>query len=140
MIKEIKGNLLGAKEDIILHQVNLQKVMGGGIALAIAQKFPEVEEKYVDFEDAKLGDVLFVETPQYIIGNVYSQNPDFTTNYDALEKSLKNVDEYMRKNNLKSVAIPHHYGCGIAKGDWNVVLNIFDKILGKYNLMVYNIK
>lgn len=135
----IKGDLLESDVDIILHQVNIQGVMGGGIAYQIAKTYPSVEKEYRKFKKAELGEVCFAKTDKYVVGNVYSQNADFSTNYVALEKALEKVDAYMRKNKLKSVGIPYGYGCGIASGNWYLVSKIFDKILGKYELKVYNI-
>ena len=138
-MQTIKGDLLLSDVDIILHQVNLQGVMGGGIAYQIAKTYPNVEKRYKEFNNAVLGEVCFVETDKYVVGNVYSQNADFTTNYQALREALEKVDEYMRKNKLKSVGIPYGYGCGIASGNWYLVSKIFEQILGKYDLKVYNI-
>lgn len=138
-MKIIKGDLLLSDVDIILHQVNLQGVMGAGIAYQIAKTYPNVEKEYRQFNKAVLGEVCFVETNKYVVGNVYSQNSNFTTNYQALKEALEKVNEYMKKNNLKSVGIPYGYGCGIASGDWNIVSKIFEQVLGKYDLRIYKI-
>ena len=55
----IKGDLLKADADVICHQVNLQGVMGGGLALSIAMKYPNVNKIYEDYEAKKLGEVCF---------------------------------------------------------------------------------
>jgi O-acetyl-ADP-ribose deacetylase (regulator of RNase III) len=48
MLKEYKGDLLELFEqkqfDIIIHQMNCMNNMGSGIALAIAQKYPQTKE------------------------------------------------------------------------------------------------
>ena len=44
MIKEVKGNLLKAKEFIIGHQVNCKGVMGAGVAKQIKQQLLPKEE------------------------------------------------------------------------------------------------
>ena len=46
MISYHEGDLLKSNCDVICHQVNLQGVMGGGLALQIARKFPQVEHEY----------------------------------------------------------------------------------------------
>ena len=46
MISYHNGDLLKSGCDIICHQVNLQGVMGGGIARQIANKYPDVEKSY----------------------------------------------------------------------------------------------
>jgi len=42
------GDILKVKSGFIVHQVNCQKVMGGGLALAIRKKWPIVYERYKD--------------------------------------------------------------------------------------------
>ena len=121
------GDLLKADVDIILHQVNLQGFMGGGIAYQIAKKFPNVEKEYIEFEEKELGKVCFVKTNRYVVGNCFSQNWYFETDYQALRQCLDVVLEYMFKNNLKTIAIPYKYGCGIASGNWDIVLEIFER-------------
>lgn len=60
MIKYIIGDALNTDCDILCHQVNLQGVMGGGIAKQIAQRFPNVESEYVNFEK-KLANACFAK-------------------------------------------------------------------------------
>ena len=86
MVKYIKGDLLSTDAELVLHQVNLQGVMGGGLALSIARKYPNVERAYSNFKDKKLGAVVYAPADKFFIGNCFSQNADFTTNYDALKR------------------------------------------------------
>ena len=136
MIKYIKGDLLQTDAPLILHQVNLQGVMGGGLAYSIAHKYPSVEREYNAYKGA-LGDVLYSETDDFIIGNCYSQNEDFTTNYEALETCLMNVRWYAVKHNINVIAIPYKYGCGIAKGNWVTVAQVVNDILGNFEILIY---
>lgn len=138
MIEIINGNIFNGNDDIICHQVNTHGVMGAGIALQIKEKFPEVfaayEEKCRDFSKYDinpLGNVLFCFTKYFhpLIANLFSQI-GMSTEYDALEKCLKIVYDYC-KINKTSVAIPYKIGCGIAKGDWNKVYGIIEKIFDK---------
>ena len=135
MYEIIEGDLLNTDADIICHQVNLQGYMGGGLAYSIARKFPDVEETYTDFEPKVLGEVCFAKTDTFVVANCFSQTIDFKTHYNALKKCLKKVKVYMNENGLKTVAIPYNYGCGIANGDWNKVLNVFDSVFE--NLYIY---
>ena len=121
------GDLLQSDVDIILHQVNLQGFMGGGIAYQIAKTYHNVEKEYMEFKEKALGNVCFVKTNKYVVGNCFSQNWYFETDYTALRQCLDEVIEYMNINNLKTVAIPYKYGCGIASGNWDVVLEIFER-------------
>lgn len=139
MIKYIKGDLLKTDAKLILHQVNLQGVMGGGLALSIATKYPNVERVYIEYEDKKLGNVVFAPADKFFVGNCFSQNTDFTTNYDALNKCLDKVIKFMNEWAIKTVAIPYKYGCGIASGDWNMVENIFKEKFKNYDLLIYQL-
>ena len=141
MIKYIQGDLLQTDAPLILHQVNLQGVMGGGLAYSIAQKYPSVERKYRYF-CGELGDVLFCRTKDFVVGNCYSQNEDFTTNYDALAECFLEVREYMVRRRISTVALPYKYGCGIARGDWATVEDIITKVLDAFddlNVLIYKL-
>jgi len=138
-VKIIQGDLLNSKEDIILHQVNLQGYMAAGVAYQIAKKYPSVEKEYIDYLNKKLGEVVFAKTNTYVVGNCFSQNYDFTTNYKALEECLIKVKNYMNNNKLTSVAIPYKYGCGIASGDWEKVKQIFEEIFYDLELVIYKL-
>lgn len=141
MINYITGDLLQTNAPLILHQVNLHNVMGGGLAYSIAQKYPSVERKY-RVHQGFLGDVLYCETEDFVVGNCYSQNEDFTTNYKALAECLLDVREYMMKNKIHTVAIPYGYGCGIAKGDWAKVKWVFERVLDAFDdieILIYKL-
>ena len=99
-INLIIGDALTTDADILLHQVNLQGVMGGGIAYQIAKTYPNVEKEYKEYKDKQLGNVIFAKTDSYVIGNCFFQTEDFDTDYQALEKSLDKVVEYMKLNNV----------------------------------------
>ena len=45
----IEMDILSVESGIILHHVNLHGSMGGGIAYAIANKWPHVNDLYKDF-------------------------------------------------------------------------------------------
>ena len=137
MVAYLEGDLLRTDADIICHQVNLQGVMGGGLAWQIARKFPSVNEVYEDYTWKRLGNVCFADTDTFTVANCFSQNEDFTTNYDALRLCLFKVKRYMIKRGYTSVAIPYKYGCGIAKGDWNKVFSMFEKVFKDYDLLIY---
>lgn len=125
-VKIIKGNLLDSNAGIILHQVNLQGVMGSGVAFQIARRFPDAEREYLNFENKSLGEVNFAKIgPKNWVGNCFSQRVNFDTDYKALRECLRKVKRFMRQNNISEVAIPYNFGCGIANGDWEEVSKIF---------------
>lgn len=138
MVKYVNGDLLTTDADVICHQVNLQGVMGGGLALAIARKFPNVEADYKAYKPKKLGHVCTSRVKgAYVVANCFSQTEDFCTDYDALWACLERVRGVMDSLHYKRVAIPYKYGCGIAHGDWDTVLEIFEKAFVGYEVLVY---
>ena len=135
--KIMKGDLLETNADVICHQVNLQGVMGGGLALSIARKYTNVNKVYEDYKPKKLGEVCFADAGNFTVANCFSQREDFNTDYKALRECLLKVRKYMMDCGYRTVAIPYKYGCGIANGDWETVFNIFKDVFSDYELLIY---
>ncbi|WP_050615323.1 macro domain-containing protein [Bacillus testis] len=141
MITYHNGDLLKSGCDIICHQVNLQGVMGGGIALQIARKYPMCEVGYKRFiqeyrernghMDTGQVYIYTSDTDHTVIANCFSQDAAFNTDYRALENCFETVKKYGEMSHLKTIGVPHGYGCGIANGDWGRVQAIFEKIVGE---------
>lgn len=140
IVIEVEGDALENECQLLCHQVNLDGVMGGGIALSIAKKYPDVEKEYSNYPSKKLGEVCFAKTDKYVIANCFSQTKSYDTDYDALRKCLDKVVTYMNDNYLRTVAIPYKYGCGIANGDWDTVRSIFEEKLEGLTLVIYKLK
>ena len=145
MVTFVKGDLLSADVDIICHQVNLQGVMGGGLALQIAKKYPHTEKSYKKYcmkKTPDLGDCLITLEDSFFIANCFSQEENFDTNYEAVYycfiKVHSFVDEIRRKygDNYK-IGIPFKYGCGIANGDWDKVLEIITDVFRDDDVLIY---
>lgn len=139
MVTIISGDALKTDCGILCHQVNLDGYMGGGIAWQIARKFPNVEKEYAHYPHKELGQVCFAQADNYVIANCFSQNDSYCTDYIALKSCFEKVLAYMNKNAIESVAFPHHYGCGIAKGNWAKVLSIIEEIFKDKTVKIYHI-
>lgn len=131
---------------MIVHQVNAQGVMGGGIALAIKTKWPKVWDDYNTFVKPNqpdkgfsyMGKVIYTEVePDLWIASIVGQQfygrdkGQVYTSYEALEMGFHNVC-----NMALSGLIDVHYpliGCGLANGDWTRVSRIIDVRLVKIN-------
>lgn len=140
MLIHKKGDILQAEENIICHQVNIQGVMGGGLALQIATQYPTVEEKYKNYciqlenKELMIGDYLPVKIGEHkYIMNCFTQNFNFDTNYKALKQVFASLLESCKNNNL-SICIPYKYGCGIANGDWEEVSRILEGLSDYYKI------
>ena len=132
MVKIKKRNLLKARTDIIVHQVNVQGIMGGGVAKQLSLKYSGLEKyysnyckKYQNDYDLLKGHVLpfTTKSDHKLIFNIFSQTPDFKTDYEIFRHCIREVRYIAQKFKLK-VAMPYGIGCGIANGDWNKIMNI----------------
>ena len=126
MITIKEGDLLKIDCDIICHQVNLQGVMGGGIAAQIARKYPECEKeykKYIQSTKNAFGKVFLWYNGEIYIANCFTQTEFFYTRYDSVRNCFEEIARFAEKKGL-SVGIPYKYGCGIANGSWEEVEQI----------------
>lgn len=135
-----KGDLLESTENIICHQVNEDGIMGGGLALQIAKKYSNVEKEYKEFCN-KFKDIKDLLYSQYqavkiddrrYIANCFTQR-QFVTNLEDLEQVFRGLLESCKLNHF-TIAVPYKYGCGIAKGDWNEVTSLLDKLSNEYEI------
>lgn len=139
-----KGDILQAPENLICHQVNEYGSMGGGLALQIAIRFPEVEREYNNYCKIHKTDFLFgkwllvgIDNGRYIC-NCFTQK-DFNTQYEA----IKNIFSYLKELCIEanySICIPYNYGCGISNGDWRIVESILIDIFDNYDITVYKLE
>lgn len=152
MVREKKGNLLEAKENIIAHQVNCIGVMGAGVAKQIRDKVltRQQYEKYQELCNiggaTLLGHLQIQNVTQTqeekFVANLFGENiptgKGLDTNYLALEKALRKLQEYAERNKL-SVALPGYLGCGLAGGNWDIVYSMIDDIFQDTDVTVYYI-
>lgn len=139
------GNLLNAEEDILVHQVNVNGIMGGGVAKQIATLYPKTnigykkicKERKNEFDNLK-GSVYVTKEKGKYIANIFSQKKNFDTDYDAMRSALNKVKEFAKKQNL-NIAMPYKIGCGIANGDWTIVLNNIEKVFIDYKVSLYKL-
>lgn len=137
-----KGDLLKAKENLICHQVNEDGIMGGGLALQIANRYPNVEKNYknfcIEYKDMLYGQyqALKIADKKYIV-NCFTQR-NFVTNLKDVEQVFRGLLQTCELNNF-TIAVPKNYGCGIAKGNWDEVSNLLNDLSNEYevNIVVY---
>lgn len=136
-----KGDILEATENIICHQVNVEGVMGGGLAKQIASRYPNVEEEYKKFCDigehnydilSGLNTCVYIGNYQYI-ANCFTQKPNFDTDYDSIKYCFKDLLFKCKRGN-DSIAVPYKYGCGIANGNWNIVSKTLENLSNQYKV------
>ena len=138
MIKTVKGDLIKlamqGEFDIIIQGCNCFCAMGGGIARAIADNFPDAE--FVDSvtmvgDRTKLGTFTMAMDLKYdvLILNCYTQydmsKGENVFEYWALAECL---EEIKRRWPEASIGMPK-IGCGLARGDWGIVENVVSDTL-----------
>lgn len=108
MIKFVNGDLLNADEDLILHQVNCQAVMGSGLALQIKNKFPKSYEDYIKFSNRivvpqqRLGKLCLSmgNESNKIIGHIFGQvgfGMGLQTDYNAIRSGLQEAKKLCKR-------------------------------------------
>ncbi|MBD3858346.1 macro domain-containing protein [Bacillus sp. 28A-2] len=140
MLKTVDGNILEASEDIICHQVNCKGVMGAGLAKQIKSKYPNVFKDYkqlcTEQGDNLLSSVQLITTKD---GRTRMQ-----TDYDALRSCFQHLKDTVthspEEKNQTSIAIPYGIGCGLAGGDWTIVEEMIEEVLGDCKVTVYRFR
>ena len=153
MIEYLDGDALAVDAEVIMHQTNCKGAMGAGIALQIRKKYPEVYKEYVDFcksvtnSKELLGKCQIIKTINVnFVANLFGEDAFYPkgvrhTDYDALEKSLKSLKEWMIENEIKIASCPFLLGCGLAGGQKEVVLNILKQLFeNDENIILYIVK
>lgn len=133
MIKIINKNVFDSDAHIIAHQVNIEGLMGAGIAKTIKAKFPSVYSRYhtacskVRNRSELMGKIQLLKEKNKIIANLFAESLNKNidgnrkTDYDALRCCLQKLNNSCKGH---KIAIPYKIGCGLGGGDWNIVSNI----------------
>jgi len=144
MIEIRRGDLLQQDDvNIICHQANCFCTMGAGIAGQIARSYPYVKSadaKTAFGDQAKMGtwsDAAINESQRIL--NMYTQyRPgQGSTSLVAINTAfdhLGNLISQTTDDKKDVIGIPWKYGCGIAGGDWDEVLDIFLDLFGDHGV------
>ena len=147
MIYEVQGDILLSEADAMAHGIAPNDDFKNGLALSIRTNWPAL---YKDFRHwchsshPKPGSVwtwgganhtriinLMTQEAAYDHG---SKPGKATTSY--VNKCLKHLVEEVKKEDLKSLAIPK-LATGVGGLDWGEVKPLVDKHLGELNIPVY---
>lgn len=158
-MKVIQQDMLALKEGILFHQVNCQGIMGGGIARALALKFPGLEDAYREFISDKLRERGYRvgdedEYGQYVtyilLGKVFLYRPDPSkpiwianifgqdhissksrmTSYDATVEAFEHIDRTAAVCNWPDVQYYFPYKMGCGLGGGD--WEIYSAIIERY--------
>jgi len=130
----IEDDILLMTTGTIAHQVNCKGVMGKGLALKIANKWPNVFQLYRDFVlhnqasgTEMLAFVQYCQVEPYLyVANCFAQKGygcGLQTSYEALALCFEQLSNSV---NQRPIYIPYGMGCGLGGGDWNKVSQLFE--------------
>ncbi len=132
----LTGDLLNSHLPVIGQGVNLQGVMGAGIAAAFHRKYPQMFEDYKHACRSKaltLGRIhTFLADDGVTIVNLATQDhPGANASLDAVAQSLHHAFRYCEEMKLASLALPR-IGSGIGGLRWNDVHHLMHSISQEY--------
>lgn len=152
------------KENIVIpHVVNNLGIMGAGVALALRDKWPEVEKEYLSVKHSyglKLGDISWVNVGERtVIVNMVAQdgirrkdNPK-PLKYFALIECMRQVQSIIsclkkgpdiKKNvpEIKNVIHAPKFGSDLAGGKWELIEELIKEIWIDNNIdvVIYEFK
>jgi O-acetyl-ADP-ribose deacetylase (regulator of RNase III) len=146
MISFEKNNILNIKAEALVNSVNLAGVMGKGIALAFRETFPEnykLYRKACEVKEIDIGKIFVTETgqffPKYIINFPTKKHWRLPSKYEWIDAGLRSLKEWLRENEIKSIAIPP-LGSGNGKLDWTrikvMILDALKEFENKLEIVV----
>ena len=151
MITEVEGSIF---EDIkpytvIVHQCNAKGWIGAGISKEIRRRWPNVFNEYHNYcswfkdghEEEIMGTFVGVKVkPDLIICNAIAQQTvgkaTQITDYDAWEVLCAKISRQTHRVNKMTgknwtIHVPYNIGCGLGGGDWDQMMEIFQKHFGE---------
>lgn len=136
MLPIIVQDITKIPSGIIMHQVNIEGVMGAGLAKQIAEKWPKVEKEYKDYCNERpypLGEFLILEAePDIHIANIFGQSlyvPSHSliaTNYNAVDMALRILKDEKIMGQYP-IYVPYLMGCNLGGGDWHIYSYLIEK-------------
>lgn len=133
----------------IIHQANIYRTFGAGIARAIRSKFPyafQADFETIQADEEKIGffSVGFppVASNSPFVYNLYSQEglAPSHTNYNAMYDGLRQIVRHLQVFNIKRVGLPYQMGCGLADGNWEIVKVIIEQAFAGSGIEVIIVK
>lgn len=162
MINTFKGDLLEEVQTnaVIVHGCNAQGVMGGGFALAVRRKYPQVYAEYEahhrqygfkvgDIHAVKVNDRVWVPQPgqppvlrNLTIINAITQDQYGTdrryVDYEGVAVAFEKINALMLKTPNVDKPGPVYpplcfplIGAGLAGGDWAIIKTIIDQTVSE---------
>lgn len=145
MIKILENSsVLNVKRGILMHQVNCRGFQGG-LAKKIFDRWPQAFKEYHDLcgwyrkdPEKLLGTMcnVWVVPKRLCVCNFFGQvdvgGEIRRTDYDVYMRRLPDIERQVRTYNMTAeipheVHIPYMIGCGLANGDIDEMMSVFEK-------------
>lgn len=131
MIVTTSGNIFDSNCEALVNPVNINGVMGKGLALEFKKQYPDMFDQYKIFCNKgilKIGTLYTYKTthtrnPKYIINFPTKTSFARPSQVSFIKKGLKALRIRIEELNLKSIAIPA-IGCGLGGLKYAEILNL----------------
>ncbi len=136
MIVHKTGNLFDTELTSIAHGVNVDGVMGAGIAKTVRALYPVTYETYRNACKTgvlKPGKIhVWYENGRFVYNLASQDRPGPNAKLKWLEKSLDAAIVHAKKSNHAAMAVPR-IGAGIGGLDWDDVLELMTALSEKHD-------
>jgi O-acetyl-ADP-ribose deacetylase (regulator of RNase III) len=142
----VQGDLFTSGAPAIGHGVNVDGIMGGGVAALVRSRYPEVYAEYAVLcrsADLRPGEVQPVATglssPAYLLNMATQDRPGASARLDWVREATLQSLHFCRERSFSRLAIPR-LGCGIGGLTWEQVEPVFRQAADQYpdvDLAVY---
>lgn len=137
MIELDEGNLLEADTEALVNTVNTEGVMGKGLALLFANKYPAMLAAYrraCKAGEVQPGRMNVYENremfgPRFVINFPTKRHWRSPSRMEDIEAGLEGLVETIRRFGIRSIAVPP-LGCGNGGLDWQTVFPLIQAKLG----------
>ena len=138
MLELTTGNLLESEAEALVNTVNTEGVMGKGIALQFAKKFPDMLQAYqlaCRAGEVRPGQMHVYErqdmlNPRYLINFPTKRHWRSPSRMEDIESGLSALATEIQRRGIRSIAVPP-LGCGNGGLDWQQVRPVIEQALGR---------
>jgi hypothetical protein len=146
-MKEIKGNIWNQECDWLCITTNSNirsdgnAVMGRGVALEAAQRFPGIAKVLANHlrQNGNVVGLLMKACGKYIFSFPTKNNWWDNSDLDLIKKSTLELKKLYDLEDKKPIVILPRPGCANGKLSWESVKPILEKILTDDNFLIYNL-
>jgi O-acetyl-ADP-ribose deacetylase (regulator of RNase III) len=140
MIKEVYGNILLSNSDAIVQGVAPEEEFTSGLAASVKEKWPAIEKDFRQYcaqGQLKPGDLWAWRNADGLdVLNLVIHGKNNGTTINSLDRGLGQLVEYLKLQDIQSVAMPK-IGTDVGDFDWRDVKPLIEKHLGPLEIPVY---